>query len=212
MVFDSWVNFLSGASLEENDSSDIAKWSLSFSRPARDRGMTVLLLDHVPKEGSTARGSGRKKEEMDVQWQLKNPKSFDRNTLGEIKLYREKDREGWLPKSVKFSVGGTEEGFVFERLDELEAITKTSELKPNQRKLYEVLRTNFGDEGATASQWKEACEEVEGVPRSSFYTAKKNLVEGEHYFVEGNRFYPHKPQEEEVSEASTKSEHLRKSA
>ncbi len=197
VVFDSWVNFLSGAGLDENVSSDVSAWSLSFSRPARDRGITVLLLDHVPKEGSTARGSGRKKEEMDVQWQLKNPKPFDRNTMGEIHLVREKDREGWLPKVMKFSVGGTEDNFVFEGLDEFATITKISDLKPNQKKILKVLKTEFGDEGATAPEWQKACDEVEGVPKSSFYKAKKTLIEGEHYFVGGDRFYPQAPQEEE---------------
>lgn len=197
VIFDSWVNFLSGAGLDENVSSDIAKWSLSFSRPARDRGITVLLLDHVPKEGATARGSGRKKEEMDVQWQLKNIKSFDRDTIGEIHLKREKDREGWLPMMVRFSVGGTEDGLVFDKLDGLEAIAKVSELKPNEKKICKVLNDTIGDKGATASEWEKACDEVEGVPRSSFYKAKKNLVEGEHYSVEGDRYYPQAPQEEE---------------
>ncbi len=200
VVFDSWVNFLSGAGLDENVSSDIAKWSLNFSRPARDRGITVLLLDHVPKEGASARGSGRKKEEMDVQWQLKNPKPFDRDTMGEIKLIREKDREGWLPKMVRFSVGGIEEGFVFEGLDEFDAIAKVSDLKPNEKKIRKVLKDTIGNAGATASEWQEVCKEVEGVPKSSFYKAKKNLVEGEHFFREGDRFYPQNPQEwEEVA-------------
>ncbi len=200
VVFDSWVNFLSGAGLDENVSSDIAKWALNFCRPARDRGITVLLLDHVPKEGSNARGSGRKKEEMDVQWQLKNPKKFDRNTMGEIKLVREKDREGWLPKEVRFSVGGMEEGFIFEGLDNFDDITKIFNLKPNEKKVCKVLKDIIGNEGATASEWQKACEKVEGVPKSSFYRAKKDLVEGEHYFVEGDRFYPQVPQEgEEVA-------------
>lgn len=197
VVFDSWVNFLSGAGLDENVSSDIAKWSLNFSRPARDRDITVLLLDHVPKEGSTARGSGRKKEEMDVQWQLKNIKPFDRETMGEIKLIREKDREGWLPKMVSFSVGGTEKGFVFKGLDGLEAIAKVSELKPNEKKLCKVLKTSFGAEGATSPEWQRACEKVEGVPKPSFYRAKDTLVEGKHCFMEGDRFYLQAPQEEE---------------
>ncbi len=201
VVFDSWVNFISGAGLDENVSSDITDWSLSFSRPARDRNISVLLLDHVPKEGgATARGSGRKKEEMDVQWQLKNSKPFDRDTMGEIKLTREKDREGWLPKSVRFSVGGTEEGFVFEGLHEFDAINKICNLKPNEKKVCKVLKDVIGSKGATTSEWQEACEEAEGVPRSSFYKAKKNLVKGEHYFLEGDRFYPHDPQEvEEVA-------------
>lgn len=197
VVFDSWVNFLSGAGLDENVSSDIAKWAIKFSRPARRMGITVILLDHVPKDGTTARGSGRKKEEVDIQWQLKNPKPFDRSTMGRIQLNREKERLGWLPTSIEFSVGGTEDGLVFDKLDELEAVAKISELKPNEKKIRKVLKDYIGNEGATSSEWQKACEKVEGVPYSSFYTAKKRLVEGEHYFLEGDRFYAQVPQEEE---------------
>ncbi len=199
VVFDSWVNFLSGSGLDENVSSDIAKWAVNFARPARDRGITVLLLDHVPKEATNARGSGRKKEEMDVQWQLKNPKSFDRETIGEIKLIREKDREGWLPKLVRFEVGGTEDGFVFEELDEYAGIAKIHDLNLTQKKICHVLKDVIGSKGATASEWQKACEKLERVPKSSFYRGKKKLIEGKHYFEEEERFYPQDPQEEEVA-------------
>ncbi len=198
VVFDSWVNFLSGSGLDENVSSDIAKWAVNFARPARDRGITVLLLDHVPKEATNARGSGRKKEEMDVQWQLKNPKSFDRETIGEIKLIREKDREGWLPKSVRFQVGGTEDGFVFEELDEYAGITKVDD-KANEKKILKVLREEFSSQGATTTQWERTCKEKEGISRSKFYRAKKNLIEGRDFFKEGNRLYPQDPQKEKVA-------------
>ena len=199
VLFDSWVNFLSGAGLDENVSGDKAKWSAMYARPARDRGITVLLLDHVPEEGANSRGSGRKKEEMDVQWQLKNPKPFDRETVGEIKLVREKDREGWLPKTLRFSVGGTEDVFFFEELDTNTGTAKQHDLKPNERKILRVLKEVVGRKGATATEWEKASEEKEGVPRPSFYRAKGNLIEGEHFFKAGKIFYPQAPQEEEVA-------------
>jgi hypothetical protein len=198
VVFDSWVNFLSGCGLDENVSGDVARWAANFARPARDLGITVLLLDHVPKDGSNSRGSGRKKEEVDVQWQLKNPKAFDRNTVGEIKLFREKDREGWLPKALRFSVGGTEDGFVFEGLNEDTEMAEVLDHHPNVRKILNVLENTFGSDGATDAEWKKACEEEEGVKKASYYRARQELVEGEDFSKEGNRFYPQVPQGMEV--------------
>jgi hypothetical protein len=106
VVFDSWLGFLVGAGLSENENTDVASWADAYLRPARDRGITVLILDHVPHEGTHARGATRKKDEVDVQWRLFNTKPFDRDSVGEIVLRREKDREAWLPPSVTFSVGG----------------------------------------------------------------------------------------------------------
>jgi hypothetical protein len=190
VVFDSWVNFLTGTDLDENVSSDIARWASKYTHPARSREITVLILDHVPKEGLNSRGSGRKKEEVDVQWQLKNPLSFDRNTVGEIRLKREKDREGWLPEQVKFSVGGTEEGFLFEELDKDSGTANSHALKPTEKKILKVLTDVFGSEGARASEWQKASEEVEGISRPTFYRVKENLTKGIHYHKDGKRFYP----------------------
>ncbi len=70
VVFDSWLDHLAIAGLDENSATDIASWAACYSRPARDRGCTVVLLDHVPHDGARARGSTRKKDEVDVQWRL----------------------------------------------------------------------------------------------------------------------------------------------
>lgn len=115
VVFDSWVNFLASAGLDENSNTDIARWAMAYTHPARDRGIAVLLLDHVPHEGSRARGATRKKDEADVQWRLHRSRPFDRGSVGEIRLILEKDREGWLPPSIAFEVGSTLDGFIFER-------------------------------------------------------------------------------------------------
>ena len=153
VVFDSWINFLASAGMDENSSNDVAKWAVAYTHPARDRGITVLLLDHVPHEGSHARGSTRKKDEVDVMWRLHQTQPFDRDSVGEIVLHREKDREAWLPPSVRFSVGGSPQGLVFKR--SAGTIEETSEgtLTDRQQQAYDALKT-FGEKGARYSEWR----------------------------------------------------------
>ena len=154
VVFDSWVGFLGAAGLEENSNDDVTRWSVAFAHPARKRGVTVVILDHVPWEAKRSRGASRKKDEADVQWQLRNPAPFDRATVGEVILEREKDREGWLPPSVTLSIGGTEDGFLCERSagtvrrDPGDGLTKT------QRKALMVLRTDFAGSGVGFNDWQ----------------------------------------------------------
>jgi hypothetical protein len=155
VVFDSWINFLASAGMDENSSNDVAGWAVAFTHPARDRGITVLLLDHVPHDGAHARGSTRKKDEVDVMWKLINTQSFDRDSVGEIVLTREKDREAWLPPSIRFSVGCGSEGFVFRR--SARTIEETSEgvLTERQQQALDALR-GFGEAGARYGEWQRA--------------------------------------------------------
>ena len=115
VVIDSWINCISAAGLDENSSTDIARWTDAYPQRARVRGIASLLLDHVPKEGNTARGSGRKLDYVDAMWELRNTQKFDRETVGRIDMHLRKDREGWLPRALTFSVGGGEDGFIFQR-------------------------------------------------------------------------------------------------
>lgn len=153
VVFDSWLDHLAGAGLDENSATDIAAWASRYSRPARERGSTVLLLDHVPHDNAHARGSTRKKDEADVQWRLLNTRRFDRETVGEITLRREKDREGWLPPVVKFSVGSGQSGFVFRR-SEGTIEEADSGLTDSQEQALQALETF--ENGATFTQWWRA--------------------------------------------------------
>ncbi|MDQ4064197.1 MAG: hypothetical protein M3122_10055 [Actinomycetota bacterium] len=127
------------------------------------------MLDHVPHEGTRARGSTRKKDEADVQWRLSNPRKFDRKTLGEIVLHREKDREGWLPVAVQFSVGGTEDGFVFRRSSAVPELPKSDRLTESQQRALEALEA-FND-GATFTDWWNASD----LKKSTFGDAKVHL-------------------------------------
>lgn len=188
VIFDSWINFLASAGLDENVSNDIARWAVNFTHPARERGITVVLLDHVPHENSHARGSSRKRDEVDAMWRLVNRLPFDRDTVGEIALHREKDREGWLPLSVGFSVGGGEGGFIFRRSDgTLEEPGGADGLTASQRLALDVLRSEFADEGATATEWMK----VSGLARATFFRAKNAIVARPGLVVsKGRRYYP----------------------
>jgi hypothetical protein len=186
-VFDSWINFLAANGLEENSSNDVSAWSAAYTHPARSRGIAVLLLDHVPKDGVSSRGSGRKKDEVDVMWALRNPYPFDRDTVGRIVLTREKDREGWLPESVGFSVGGGEEGFVFSRSEGTVELEDSDGLKPSERKVLEALE-KLGKKGATASEWQKAAASA-NVARRTFYRAKSELDRKKLVFQENDRFF-----------------------
>jgi hypothetical protein len=175
VVIDSWINCISAAGLDENSSTDIARWSDAYPQRARVRGVAVLLLDHVPKEGNTARGSGRKLDYVDAMWELRNPQKFDRETVGRIDMHLRKDREGWLPRVLTFSVGAGQDDFIFQRsagtvepLDEAGLTTK-------ERSTLEALQA-LGSMGAFDREWKEEAA-TRDVKKSKYYEAKKRLLD-----------------------------------
>jgi hypothetical protein len=175
VVIDSWINCISAAGLDENSSTDIARWTDAYPQRARVRGVAVLLLDHVPKEGNTARGSGRKLDYVDAMWELRNPQKFDRETVGRIDMHLRKDREGWLPRALTFSVGTGEDGFIFKRsagtvepLDEAGLTTK-------ERVTLGALQA-LGSMGAFDREWKEEAA-TRDVKKSKYYEAKKRLLD-----------------------------------
>jgi hypothetical protein len=175
VVVDSWINCLAAAGLDENSSVDIALWAEAYPQRARVRGIACLLLDHVPKEGGSARGSGRKLDYVDVMWELRNPQSFDRESLGRIDMHLRKDREGWLPKTLTFSVGTGESGFVFKRsLGTIEPKDEAG-LTSKERSTLEALEA-FGSAGAFDRQWKEEAETRE-VKKSKYYEARRRLLD-----------------------------------
>ncbi len=192
VCFDSWIGFLAGGGLDENASNDIATFAAHYIHPARSRGVATLILDHVPKDGSGARGSGRKKDEVDVQWNLRPVQSFDRERTGAVTLRREKDREGWLPRDVLFSIGGNGEGsFVCARSAGTIEVEDEEGLKDSERKALEALES-FGEKGPTTAEWeKEAVGPTLG--RSSFYRAKAELVRKERVFTKDKRFFTKGP-------------------
>jgi AAA domain len=175
VVFDSWINFLASAGLDENSSVDIAQWADAYSQKARQRGMAILLLDHIPKEGNTARGSGRKLDYVDVMWELTKPQDFDRETVGRINLRLKKDREGWMPWGVAFTVGGSENGLVFGRTAFDSSLLAPDRLLPSDRTTLDALKS-FGSSGVRDKDWREEAIK-RGLGRTTYYRSRGTLLE-----------------------------------
>jgi 5S rRNA maturation endonuclease (ribonuclease M5) len=144
VVFDSFADLLSIAGLEENSNDDCTRWMRTVAQPIKDAGSAVLVLDHVPKGGKGPRGGGSKRAKVDVQWNLEATQHFDRERTGEIELKHDKDREAWLPKIVRFSVGG---GVFSRSAGTIEDEGPSTELTALQREVYEYIRKR-GAEGA----------------------------------------------------------------
>jgi len=187
VCFDSWIGFLASNGLDENSANDVAGFASYFIHPARKRDIATLMLDHVPHEGGHARGSTRKKDEVDVMWALTRLRQFDREQVGSVALKLKKDREGWLPPSVTFSVGGDGRGgVVFARSAGTFEAPGDDGLTPSERKCLDALRT-FDETGATATEWEKAAEEL-GVKRRTFFNARKALLEKNAVLQEKNRY------------------------
>jgi len=177
VIFDSQANFLGASGLEESSNDDLIKWATNYTRPARAREIAVVILDHTGHNGDHARGASRKRDEADVIWHAKTTAPFDRDTVGRLVLKREKDREAWLPERVGFSVGGTDDGFVFRASDgTIEEPDPESGLTATARRVLEVLRDDFGADGATSGAWRKACAKPPlKVTRPTFYRALDEL-------------------------------------
>jgi hypothetical protein len=185
--FDSWISYLASNGLDENSSNDIAAFAAHYIHPARSRGVATLLIDHVPHDGKHARGSTRKRDELDVVWSLTRLQPFDRENVGSVHLKLEKDREGWLPRDVGFSIGGNGRGgFVCARSAGTFEAAGTDGLKPSERKALEALET-FGKSTATASEWRQAAEKLD-VGERSFWNAVRSLKEKKRVLQENKAY------------------------
>ena len=176
IVFDSWASFLSSAGFSENDNAEIEHWDNALTKRAKQRGIASVILDHVPHDVDRSRGGARKKEVADVQWQVKKTQDFDRDGVGEVLLIKHKDREGWLPPSIKFSVGGRFGKLVCHRsAGTVEEPDAAGGLTRTEHKVLDTLRDEFPLTGARMAEWQRATD-GRSVSRASHYRAVKKLI------------------------------------
>lgn len=172
-VFDSFADFIAAAGLEENSNTDCTRWVSKVCQPLKEAGVAVLILDHVPKGAKGPRGAGAKVAKMDAQWNLETTLEFDRERTGEITLKNSKDRECWLPKIVRFSVGGG----VFARSAGTLEDRGDDGLTDKQRQALEYLEGR----GAEGASWSCLLDELGGSKGTLSTTLKRltqlNLVE-----------------------------------
>jgi len=189
LVFDSWVGFLAGCGLDENSNTDVEEWANAYISPAKLRGCTVVILDHVGHaDTSRSRAASRKKDVVDVQWSLNKMQNFSRSNVGYVQLNLKKDRESWLPKRVGLSIGGTPEGFVCER-SEGTVSELPGKLPESARAALEALDT-FGEAGAGYTEWLVSIAWKGGkMQDSTFRTALAKLKDAERITHQGDRYY-----------------------
>jgi len=171
IVFDSWADFLALDGLDENSSMDITRWIKHISDPLKNGGATVLLLDHVNKEdsGRGTRGSTAKLAKPDVLFKIKLNQSFDRETIGQVTLIRDKDREAVLPRTTEFAIGGKGERIIVEPNSSVIRANLEDELTSVDREVLAALTTD----GLRAHQWFLA---TGFKSKKVFYASRDKLV------------------------------------
>jgi hypothetical protein len=152
VIFDSWIGFLAACGLDENSPTHVEEWGNSYVNPAKLRGCTVVILDHVPHDANRSRGATRKKDLVDVQWHLKKREPFDRGTVGLVHLTKEKDREAWLPQEVRFSIGDTKDGFVFKRSEG--TFSEPSDRLPDSARVALLLSAEVAKRSDKIGSWR----------------------------------------------------------
>jgi hypothetical protein len=175
VIFDPFADLLALSSLEENSAGDVTKWIKGFAQPVKAVEGAVLILDHVMKDdsGKYARGSSAKHAKVDAAWKLKVEEEFDRQTIGEISIKRDKDRLGCMPEMRKFKVGGDgKDKLRFEPGEIVESLGPRSDgLRPAEFKALSILKKT---PGMTRKQWREQCAK-QGIPEGTFKPAILNL-------------------------------------
>lgn len=184
VVFDSLADMLAMNGLDENAAGDVTGWFGNVVKPLRDRGITVLILDHEPWESrGHARGSTAKFAKVDVELELKRTKHFDTRNIGEVTLKVKKDRfSGFEHKVRKLAVGGLEGELVVKPSDGIHFEGTLG--APSLSHTLEAIES-FGERGATDSEWKAATKDL-GTGRSAYYEAKAKLLEDERVSKRGD--------------------------
>jgi len=197
VVFDSLADLVAGAGLEENSNSDLSRWASKIHRPLKDAGIASLILDHIPKNAKGPRGAGSKVAMVDVQWNLETTLDFHREKTGEITLTNSKDRLCWLPKTVRFSVGGG----VFARSSGTLEDRVGDGLTDKQRQALEYLEGRAED----GASWTDLLDELGGskgtLNRALSELKRRNLIA-----KRGNRYHPHARAEPENREGKRDTE------
>jgi hypothetical protein len=105
VVIDGVAEALALSGWDENAASDIAKFYNTLPRAISREGVTVILIDHLPKDrerqGNDARGSGAKRAGIDgASFKLETVSPFVRGGSGVAKVLITKDRPGWVRPSA----------------------------------------------------------------------------------------------------------------
>ena len=137
------------------------KWHSWYLVPALRAGATTLMLDHTGhSEKERARGASGKGANTKLALSIVKTVDFDRETVGEIRVDVKKNTlAADVPPTQVYRIGGSEEGFVFER-DALAAFEDGSAERPETwaRIVTDVARAieDAGEDGITPTALRSA--------------------------------------------------------
>jgi AAA domain len=167
---DTYAAATPGAS--ENSSEDTTTAMVHAQKWRDALGVTVILVHHTNAGGSRERGHTAMRGAADFMISLtpvddqvhvecskqRNAAHFDKFTL----------------KLTPIDPDNQKAGCVFRSLNEIQP---TNELTPAQAKVLAALKDTFAADGATSTQWRSTCQDVN---ERTFYRAVKMLAEKGH--------------------------------
>jgi hypothetical protein len=99
-VIDGMTDALALEGIDLRDNTEVATWMRGLPMMLRDRGMAVVICDHVIKDsesrGRWSIGAQHKLAKTDVQYRLKVEEPLGRGLVGRVLIRVEKDRPGHL--------------------------------------------------------------------------------------------------------------------
>lgn len=109
IVLDSASKALQMEGADENSPGEVTQWTSRIVKQCKDHELPVIIIDHVTKTATNtsryARGAGSKLADSDVAWFVEKLEPFSRDQAGVIGVYRQKDREGYMPYASWYTVG-----------------------------------------------------------------------------------------------------------
>jgi hypothetical protein len=146
-VVDAQTEVLADADLNENSSTDIARWHTCYLDPLLRRGGATLMLDHTGHdEQGRARGGSHKGAAAKLELAFAKLQDFDQETVGLIQLTRTKNSlAAPVPEVQQYRIGGSP--FTFEPVSETERLlTETKSSGSGMRDRVEAwIAANAGD-------------------------------------------------------------------
>ena len=116
VVLDSWDPALVLSGVEPNDNADVNRWHNAFTSTLHNGGVTLALLDHVPKGKDRnprfSAGAGAKLRPVEIHLEVKHAKgeNLGRGTDGAFLLTCRKDRLGHVPEGNAYRLSFTHKG------------------------------------------------------------------------------------------------------
>jgi hypothetical protein len=103
-ILDGFTDALTLHNVRLNENTEIAKWMRDLPSALRRCGIAVVLIDHVPKDGSShgySIGGMHKRAKCDVSYELVLRKSLGRGMTGRSVVKEWKDRPGHVKRLGK---------------------------------------------------------------------------------------------------------------